>query len=441
MAYAAAGGLAGRYWTLRLTDEYGNAISTSSSRARDHYDQGLQLFLGANYGAIEAFEDAIAADPGFALGHAAHARALMMSARMPEAKVSIAKSLELAGSADTRERAHIAMMSSLLAGKASETRTAVLGHVREFPRDTMAAQLCTNVFGLIGFSGEPGREAELLAFTEALLPHYGEDWWMMSMHALSLCETGQVDASAELMEKSLKQNPRNANGSHFKAHAQYEVGETAAGRAYLGEWMEAYDDRSVLHGHLTWHLALWALHDGDETAMWEAVDSGVKPGTAKGLPINVLTDTAAILHRAEIAGMTVEPRRWKDLSDYAARCFPQTGQSFADIHAALSHAMAGNGDRLATIAETTKGFAGDLVRPVARAWGEIARGNWSAALSELSAVMATTERLGGSRAQRDLIELAYVNALMKLGHAKEARRTLLTRRPVLSSSPPVAGLN
>ena len=55
--------------------------------------------------------------------------------------------------------------------------------------------------------------------------------------------------------------------------------------------------------------------------------------------------------------------------------------------------------------------------------------------------MATTERLGGSRAQRDLIELAYVNVLLKLGLAEEARRTLLSRRPVLAKSPPVRGLH
>jgi hypothetical protein len=135
----------------------------------------------------------------------------------------------------------------------------------------------------------------------------------------------------------------------------------------------------------------------------------------------VLTDTVAILYRAEIAGLSVDPQRWKAISDYAARFVPETGQSFANMHAAIGHAMAGEGDRLAHIAETAKGYAGDLVRPVARAWGEI-------------------ERLGGSRAQRDLVELAYVNVLMKLGLADEARRTLLSRRPVLSKAPPVSGL-
>lgn len=421
-------------------DTYGNAITTASDAARDHYNRGMELFLAANWGAVPAFEAAVDADPRFALGHAALARALMMEARMAEAKDAIVRAEALAETCDERERGHIAALSALLAGQAVAARAAVKAHVRTFPRDAMVAQLCTNVFGLIGFSGEVGREAELLAYTDALLPHYQGDWWMMSMHALSLCETGQIAASQQLMEQALALNPRNANAAHFKAHAQYEAGETAAGRSYLQDWMADYDDRGVLHGHLSWHQALWALQDGDEAAMWAAVDSRIGPDGSKGLAINILTDTAAILYRAELAGVAVTPERWQALSDYAARFFPETGQSFADLHAALSHAMAGNGDRLAHIAETAKGFAGDLVRPLARAWGRIARQDWPAALDDLSGVMAATERLGGSRAQRDLIELAYVNVLIKLGRADEARRSLQTRRPVLSGSPPIAGL-
>ncbi|MEM8631684.1 MAG: tetratricopeptide repeat protein [Pseudomonadota bacterium] len=422
-------------------DYFANALSTTSDAARDHYDAGLRLFLGSNHGAQAAFADSVAADPGFALGHAALARAAMMGGDMATAKSAIGRAAALAPRASAREQSHIEALSLLLQGKPAETRAAVNAHVQDFPRDAMAAQLCASVFGLIGFSGKVGREADLLAYTSALLPHYGDDWWMMSMHAVSLCETGHVDASSALMERSLGLNPRNANGSHFKAHAQYEAGETEPGRAYLQSWMEDYDDRAVLHGHLSWHLALWALHAGDEAGMWAAVDRGVAPGAAKGLPINILTDTAAILYRAELAGMDVAPDRWKTISDYAARFFPETGQSFADMHAALGHAMAGEGDRLAYIAETAKGFAGDLVRPVAKAWGAIAREDWQGAVDELTPVMAVTERLGGSRAQRDLVELAYVNALFKLGQNDEARRVLATRRQVLASAPPLATLH
>lgn len=425
--------------TQPFCDGYGNALTTQSDAACEAYRRGTHLYLGGHFAAIEEFETATRADQQFALGHVALARALTMSGRMADAKSSIARAVALADTVDDREASHIAAHALMLAGNAAGCRKAVLAHVRDYPRDAMVAQLCTSVFGLIGFSGEVGREAALLAYTETLAPHYEGDWWMMSMHAVALCETGQVNRSLNLMEKALALNPRNANAAHFKAHAQYENGEALAGREFLTGWMTDYDPKSVLHGHLSWHQALWAMQDGDTDDMWQAIDNRIGPDGAQGLPINVLTDTVALLFRAEIAGHAVGSERWRQISDYAAQYFPNTGQCFADLHAALGHAMAGDGDRLAHIIDTAKGYAGDLVAPVAKAWKNVAHQNWAAALDELSTVMATTERFGGSRAQRDLIELAYVHILLKLGQTDEAQRALLTRRPVLAKSPPVAG--
>ena len=233
------------------------------------------------------------------------------------------------------------------------------------------------------------------------------------------------------MEKALALNPANAHGAHFRAHAQYEEGDTEAGRAILADWLAGYDSRALLHGHLSWHLALWTLEDGDAEALWPLLDAQIGPGGSRGLPINILTDTAALLYRAELAGFEVDPARWRAISDYAAEKFPEPGQSFADLHAALGHAMAGEGARLAKLVEASKGFAADLIGPVALAWGNVARAEWTEALEELLRVMPTAQRLGGSRAQRDLLELTYANVLMKLGHSDEARRTLALRRPVL----------
>lgn len=415
-------------------DRYGNILGTQSDTARAQYDAGLDLFLAGVFGAAQAFELAVQADPGFALGHVALARALMMGGDMQGAKAALAQASALTGGLRAQAQSHIACFETLFSGQAALCRSRVEEHVRSWPRDAMVAQLCTNVFGLIGFSGEVGREAALLAYTTALMPHYDRDWWMQSMHALSLCETGQIEASQRLMEASLAGNARNANGAHFKAHALYEAGETAQGRAYLSDWMASYDSRSVLHSHLRWHEALWALQDGDMPAMWAAVENGVAPGASQGLPINVLTDTAAILFRAELAGERVPVTRWSDLSDYAAQFFPNPGQSFADMHAALAYAMAGDGDRLATLSEAQTGFAADLVRPVAQAWGAMARQDWSGAVAHMIPVLAQSERIGGSRAQRDLLELTYVAALMRTGQADEARRVLALRRPVLVGS-------
>ncbi|WP_425040252.1 tetratricopeptide repeat protein [Primorskyibacter sp. S187A] len=421
------------------TDSYGNTLTTSSAEAIEAYNEGLHLHLSGNYGAPEAFERATTADPGFAAGHIARARALMTPAQMAEARAALAQAQSLTRGITDREAAQIAIMARLFSGDAVGTRHAVKAHVADHPRDALIAQLCTNIFGLIGFSGKVGREADLLAYTTMLMPHYRGDWWMMSMHALALCETGQPQASLELMEDALALNPRNAQASHFKAHAQYEMGQTGEGRTFLDRWMADYDPRSILHGHLNWHLALWALQDGDLPAMWGYVDDGVCPdGPTQSMPINVLTDTAAIYHRAELAGHSVAPGRWHSLSDYAALYFPNAGQSFADMHAALAHAMAGEGERLARLAEATKGFAADMIPGLASAWSAIARQDWQRAVRALTPIMATTERIGGSRAQRDLLELTYANALMRMGQSAEAHRVLATRRAIMLPNPPLA---
>jgi hypothetical protein len=317
----------------------------------------------------------------------------------------------------------------ILSGQAQKARSAVYKHVSEWPRDAMIAQMNTSVFGLIGFSGKTGREADLLDYTGKLLPHYGDDWWMMSMHAISLCETGQSVAAMKLMEKALNLNPRNANAAHFFAHILYEENEVTAGRDYLNAWMPNYDRRSLLHGHLSWHQALWALQDGDESVMWNIVDDAVSQVNTSSLPINALTDTASIYYRAELAGYKVSSERWRKISEYAADKFPIMGQSFADVHAALAHAMAGNEEYLGKLIEGNSGFAGDIVSPVAKAWKAISENKWDTAREELKNVSSDFERFGGSRAQRDLLEFTYVNVLMRTGKKEVARKTLLERRP------------
>ena len=423
-----------------LTDYYGNPLSTSTGLARDNYDIGLRAFLSANYGAEEAFSQAIEADPNFALAYLGLVRSFMSSGQLDEAKTILKKAKNFLDGVTERERSHFLCCELILSGASAKARVSVDKHVSEWPRDAMIAQMNTSVFGLIGFSGQAGREIDLLEYTQKLLPHYTDDWWMISMHAISLCETGQTLESMQLMEKALKLNPRNANAAHFFAHILYEENEVAAGREYLNAWMPNYDRRSLLHGHLSWHQALWALHDGEESTMWEIVDAAVSQKNTSSLPINALTDTASIYYRAELAGFSVSSERWLNLSQYAADKFPNMGQSFADVHSALAHAMAGNGDQLSKLINGKRGFAGDLVSPVAKAWRAISENNWDEAKEELELASSEFERFGGSRAQRDLFEFTYVNLLLRTGRKKAAQKLLLERRPKLYETAPIKAL-
>ena len=143
-----------------LCDAYGNNVSTMSIEARDAYDLGVHRFLGAEPGVEASFQVAIDADNGFALAHIGFAREMQLRGRSDEVKLSLARARELSDGLSAREKSHLHTSSLLLEGKSAAARKAVYEHVIDWPKDVLIAQMCTSVFGLIGFSGLPGREAE-----------------------------------------------------------------------------------------------------------------------------------------------------------------------------------------------------------------------------------------------------------------------------------------
>jgi Tfp pilus assembly protein PilF len=432
---------------LVLQDRYDNALSTGSAAARDAYVEGVDRFLAAGHGAEGAFGRAVEADPGFALAHVGLARVRQVQGRGADAAAAMAEARRVAAGPavdgaglSAREAAHLAAFDLLIGGRGPEAYRAIRAHAAQHPRDAMVVQTCTGVFGLIGFCGQPGREAEQLAFTAALAPHYGDDWWFLGQHAFSQVEAGQIGPAGETVERALAGNPLNANAAHIKGHVEYEAGETDAGYAYLTDWQRGYDREGQLHCHIAWHVAIWALERGDIETMWRVVDEAVAPGGAWGPPLNVMTDTAAILYRAELAGVQVPAARWRAVSDYAARMFPKPGIAFADVHAALAHAMAGNDEALERIIDGAAGPAGELVRTLAAGFRALAAEDWGQGAAHLARAACDHARIGGSRAQRDLIEYALLGALLKQGKADEARRLLALRRPLKAAAHAVHGL-
>lgn len=422
-----------------LADRYGSPLTTVSQTARDAYVEGIDRFLGAIDGVEEAFRSAIAADDGFALPHIGLARFLTTVGRGAEARSELAAARELSANASPREARQIDIIGDLIEGRTAQAYQRIRAHVADHPRDILLAQTCTSVFGLIGFSGQRGREAEQLAYTTMLQPHYGDDWWFLCQHAFAQMETGQTGPAARSIERALEIRPDSAHSAHVRAHLYYETGETEAGYAYLRDFWADYPTSAYLHCHVSWHVALWALEAGDTQGMWDIFDASVSPDRPPAPPLNILTDSVAILYRASLAGEPVPQPRWQQLSDYATRLFPAPGLAFADFHAALAHAIAGERERLEQIIEGATGPAGEVVYKVARAFRALADRAPDEAVRQLVSVMAEHERLGGSRAQRDLLEFTLAQALVETGQVEEARRTLAMRRPHTAHDHAVAG--
>lgn len=412
-----------------LEDRYGNQLTTGSTAAADAYIAGVDRLLAADAGIENAFRKAIAADDNFALAHIALARTLQVIGRGGEAKAPLDRAIALAGSTTAREQSHIAIFAKILSGQGAASIPMILEHARTWPRDAMALAPITGVFGLIGFSGKSGREADQLAVLQPFATAYGDDWWFRTVLAFAEIEMHDFDNGLRNIETALRGNPRNAHAAHIRAHLYYELGERRDGLAFLTGWAKDYPRDGLMHCHVSWHQAIWSLETGEQEKAWQIYARDLRPGGSWGPQLNVLTDCASFLARAEMAGERIDPGHWLEISKYAAQWFPNSGMVFADTHSALAFAMAGDSTSLRPLIESPKGPAADILAPIARGFDAFAQRRWSEVVRELRPVLAVHERVGGSRAQRDLLEYTVASALLRGGQGEEAIRLISTRRP------------
>jgi tetratricopeptide (TPR) repeat protein len=385
-------------------DDRGLPLSTACAAARDAYCDGVARLLGARAGIEAALGDAIAADPSFALAHAALARAHQAHARGAQARATMAEALVLAERALERERSHVHALARVVAGDPAGALDAIRAHLGRWPRDVVVMAPCGGVFGLFGFSGRAGRERALREFVEPFAPALGDDPWYLTTRGFARCETGDVAAGRGDVERALGLDPASANTAHIHAHVLYEAGEDARAVAWLRDWLSGYAREGMMHCHLNWHVALSALAVGDRATAWATYDDAVAPGAAWGPPLNLVTDATSFVLRAALCGEPIPGGAWTALAEVARRAFPQPGVAFADAHVALALAMAGDSDGLARLRVGAVGPAADVVVALADAFAAFAREDWAGCWRALEPVLPVHERIGGSRAQRDLIE-------------------------------------
>ncbi len=434
-----------------MKDRYGFELSTSSATARDAYVSGCDAILSANAGGEESLRQAVAADPRFALAQAALARACFIVAKVPEARACAQTARALAENVSLWERGHVNALCLAIEGRPVEALAATREHLGEHPRDAMVAAPATGVFGLIGFSGRQGRDPEQVAFLDSLVAHLGEDWWFQCVYAFALEEVGRIEDARKWITRSMEGNPRNAHGAHIKAHVHYEAGEDLAAADYLDAWMRDYPKEALLHCHLSWHVAMFALSLGDYGKAWRVYEAQVHPGGNKDAPqsgswgpaLNSVTDSVSFLWRAELAGEARRDGRWREVADFAQASFPKTGISFVDVHAAVARVATAQGvDALVLELQQRdaggKLPAGSVVYRLAEGFDAYGRGAWADAIRILETALPETVRIGGSLAQRDLVEYTLLAAYLRDGRAAQAKQ-LIMRRETRWPAVPVQG--
>ena len=136
-----------------------------------------------------------------------------------------------------REAGHIRFFDLAFSGRTDAAIDALYAHLAEYPRDALMIAAAANPNGVIGGSGRVGQKQRIAALLDSLAPHYGDDYWFLSYHAIALSEDGRIDAARPKIERSVTLNRKNAHCAHGVAHVCYESGDADAGRDFLSSWL------------------------------------------------------------------------------------------------------------------------------------------------------------------------------------------------------------
>ncbi|MBS0494510.1 MAG: tetratricopeptide repeat protein [Proteobacteria bacterium] len=426
---------------MTYSDRYDLPISTESSIAAERYQEGIDLLLSVWPTAGETLDQAIAADPAFALALAARARLHAVQGEVAQAKAKIARAAELVSAHGTeRERSHVNVLSLAINGQSADALAEAMEHTDRWPNDILVMSLMLGAFGLLAFSGRADHNQARVDLCEKHAKHFAaDDWWFSTYRGWSHGENGNVGLGRELAERALELRRKNANAAHALIHVMHEQGASDDAERHLAAWLPEYARSGILHSHLAWHGALIHLERGDTERALQIYGREITPSVNLGVPINVVSDTAAFLWRLGAYGYEVRPELWRDAAQYASEYFQQAGFPFADVHMAIIAAATGDTGALharekalSELVASGALAAGPVVPAICRAVLAFAEGDYAGCGRMLEPVAHDAVRLGGSGAQQEIVEDTLLAAWMRAGEAAKARAILqerLSRRP------------
>ena len=429
-----------------LADRFGLPLSTSSSAARDSYVDASERALTFYPGALAAYDNALAADPNFALAHAGKAQVLMREGNVADSRAALLIAKKLAVGLTEREASHIAIFDLGSKGETEAAIASVQNHLGMWPRDSLVISIAANPNGLIGGSGRLGQKRQIAELMDSVAPHYGDDYWFLSYHAMALSEDGRLAEARPKIERSLVLNPKNAHGAHGFAHVCYESGEPETARSFLLPRLANYPPDGFFYGHLSWHLSLVEIALGHWAEAQERYRDAIELGRHSGGPQQKMSDGCAFLWRSELAGHPRDAKAWRLMYDYAGEALPRPGSGLADLHVILAHAVMGDdvslemrNRQIEELAAAGRYPSGSYLPVLARGFAAFERCDFAATIDALAPLAGQNERIGGSRAQHDLIEFTLLKAYLGARRLDEAKGLLSARRPG-ASGVPVAGI-
>ena len=189
-------------------------------------------------------------------------------------------------------------------------------------------------------------------------------------------------------------------------------------------------------GHNGWHLALYLIEQERTAEVLADYDRFVAPKLADDMTLDRV-DAASLLWRLELAGVDVGDR-WGPVARAWMAHVDDHVLAFNDLHCALAAARSKNPDDVERLRRSLDDFERDGVGHNRQVTAEVGRalidgalafagGDYRGAVEAILPVRYEAFRIGGSHAQRDIVNLTLIAAAERSGQWRLARALLAER--------------
>lgn len=405
-----------------IEDAQGHPLSGATAEAAAGYDQAVRAFNLVCGDAAGLFEAARRPAPDFAMAHLGMAWAFAVAndpglMAKAEALVEAARPLRL----NEREKAHLAALSHLVRGARAAAVAVLDRHLMSHPFDLVAHQGAALTDGFLGrFHWIRDRAARALPLWSKDRPGYGT---LLAFHAFGLEEAGAYARAEDESRAAAELEPLSFWPHHTVAHVMEMTGRPEDGIGWMTAREASWSTPDHINRvHVWWHRALFHLELGQYEAALALHDGPIR-ATQRPLSLS-LTNAAALLWRLDALGVEVG-ERWHEQAELWQGHADGKCLVFADIHAAMAELRSGREAlaerRLAAMRETAAGGleAAGLYRtvgvPVVEGFAAFHRGAWERAVELLLPVRFDLWQIGGSHAQRDVVNWTLAEAALRAG--------------------------
>jgi len=389
---------------------------------------------------VAAVDAAVAADEGLVLGRIYRAY-LQLYAMTPQGLAAAAEILDrLDGTVmGEREVHHMRAARCWLAGDWEATARALERALLRHPRDLLALKVVQDLYFFLG------NRLELRDSAARVLPAWPREqpgWgYVQGIYAFGLEENADYRQAEARARAALEDNARDVWSVHALAHVFEMEGSQRAGVRFLTSTASDWS-ASFFAVHNWWHLGLYRLELGELDETLALYDDPIRAGRSTEW-LNVV-DAAALLWRLALFGVDVTERAKRLAADIDGIAGTPL-YIFNDWHAVMAFGLAGDHGRNDLIVAANRRLTAPTnLRAAERAgldlleaFSTFAAGHPDRAIDLLTDIRPRANAVGGSHAQRDIIDLTLLAAAARAGDEALARALVaerVARKPTAEAS-------